>query len=271
MRIHEHALAFAFRVRTCSALALAPRVSQMSMRWSGRTHTAFLPQSHKHREGKTVKKLYSDPHRSEGAPGLAFHGKIIARELPLVILAMLLLLLGGAQLRCSGEAISIANPIFPTTSEGFVAVMKSDRDTGPKGENHQVLLCRESSMGFQCLRKWLTMNDFQSAGLIQQASNPTFFNEVVSVWKDHFVSVIFSTDDFLEYRSPVGWQRELARARARQHAGQELQRRAATVPNATQHRTGRFDKHIERPGGRAIFGRDILLVKRCNGITFRYK
>lgn len=125
-------------------------------------------------------------------------------------MAMLILLSGGAQLECSGAEITIANPLFPAKSEGFVAIMRSDRNTGPNGEHHQILLCRESSMGFQCLRKWLTTNEFHSVGLIHQARNPTFFDEVVSVWKDHFVRVIFSTDDFLEYRSPLGLQGELS-------------------------------------------------------------
>ena len=100
--------------------------------------------------------------------------------------------------------IPLSNPVVPATSKGFIVAMRFDHYTGPNGENHQVLLCRQDSVGFQCLRKWISAEEFQSGDLIQRAKNPGYFEEVLSVSNGHFFNAIFPTANILEYHSQVG-------------------------------------------------------------------
>jgi hypothetical protein len=133
------------------------------------------------------------------------HGTL---DKPLPTLLILAWLYGGVCLHCDGEGIILTNPIVSATSEGFMVVMKFDYNTGPNGETNQVLLCRESLVGFQCLRKWISAGTFQSGEFIQSANNPRFFEEVLSVSNDHFFNAIFPTENFLEYQSQVGLKEE---------------------------------------------------------------
>jgi len=107
-----------------------------------------------------------------------------------------------------GGGIPLSNPIVPATSNGFIAVMRFDHNTGPNGETHQVWLCRQTGAGFQTMQRWISADEFQSGGLIEQAKDPGFFDEVRSVSNGHFFSAIFSTENFLEYHSQVGLKEE---------------------------------------------------------------
>ena len=112
-----------------------------------------------------------------------------------------------AQMAAGGQ-IPLSNPIVPATSNGFIVVMRFDHNTGPNGGNHQVWLCRQTAAGFQTLRRWISADEFQSGGLIEQAKDPGFFDEVLSAANGHFFRAIFSAEDFLEYHSQEGLKEE---------------------------------------------------------------
>ena len=55
---------------------------------------------------------------------------------------------------------------------------------------------------FQCFRRWLSAKEFEDGQCVGLAKDPLYFDEVLSVTNDHIFSIIFSTNNLLEYRSP---------------------------------------------------------------------
>ena len=87
--------------------------------------------------------------------------------------------------------------------KGMVVLLRYDNSKGPAGETHQLLVFREDLTGFQCLRRWISAEEFESRKCVESAKNPLYFDEVLSAYGNHVFKAIFSGQNLLEYQTEL--------------------------------------------------------------------
>lgn len=100
------------------------------------------------------------------------------------------------------QGASVSNHFYSSNDISVMVLMRHDFNTGPDGETCQLLLYRETPVGFQSLRKWLSPSQYTNSVMHLLAKDVMLFDEALSVHGGHFVSVHFQTKNLLEWHAP---------------------------------------------------------------------